>query len=311
MTSNSLICWIVTEGLKGTENQCLGVAEALGVEPVVKQISLKQPWKLLSPYIGFENNYIFNPGFEAPWPDLLITSGRKSIAVARYIKKASKGKTFTAHIQDPRVSPAQFDLVAVPEHDPTRGENVITTLGAPNRITEDKLDDAREAFHQLKEVSKPRVAVLIGGNSKAHTMSTDAMEHLCAQLKSLDAGLMITASRRTGEENQATLKRKLSGSDAYIWNGEGKNPYFALLAWADYILVTEDSVSMTCDAATTGKPVYVIPMEGGAPRLNAFHRNMKAVGITRVFDGNLERWDYEPLRDAQKIAQAIKSYMQG
>lgn len=304
-------CWIITEGLKGTENQCLGVAEALGVIPVVKQMGLKQPWKFLSPYWGFENENTFVPALEPPWPDLLITSGRKSIAAARYIKKASGGKTFTAHIQDPRVAPHQFDLVALPLHDPTRGENVITTTAAPNRITEDKLDDAREAFSQFKDIGKPRIAVLIGGNSKAHKLSESAMRKLCKQLKGLDAGLMITASRRTGAANQKILHDSLSGTDAYIWDGEGENPYFGMLTWADYILVTEDSVSMASDAGTTGKPVYIIKMEGGAPRLNAFHRNMREAGITKIFDGNLEPWRYEPLRDAEKIAKAIKSAMQG
>jgi mitochondrial fission protein ELM1 len=108
------LTWIITEGLAGTENQCLGVAEALGVTPEIKRVSLKQPWKLLSPYLGFEKAASFAPPLCGPWPDLLIASGRKSIAASRYIKKASGGKTFTVQIQDPRISLAHFDLVAVP-----------------------------------------------------------------------------------------------------------------------------------------------------------------------------------------------------
>lgn len=311
MSKNSLTCWVITEGLKGTENQCIGVAEALRLEPRVIQVRLKQPWRSLSPYLGFEHGAIFTPRLEQPWPDILISSGRKAIAVARYIRKASAGRTFCAHLQDPRISPTQFDLVALPAHDPTRGENVITTLGAANRITENVLDDAREEFLQFQDIKKPRVAVLIGGNSKSHALSPDAMENLCEQLKALDAGLMITASRRTGEKNLQILQDRFAGTEAYIWDGAGNNPYFAILAWANYILVTEDSVSMTSDAATTGKPVHIIPMDGGSKRLNRFHDNMSDAGITRIFDGNLYDWEYEPLRDAQKIAQAIKSRMQG
>lgn len=300
-------CWIITEGIKGTENQCLGVADALGLDPVVYQIKLKQPWKSFSPFLGFEFGGIFSPALHPPWPDLLITSGRKSIAAARYIKKQSKGKTFSVHLQDPRISSAAFDLVSVPMHDPARGDNVITTLGAPNRITEEKLEAACRDFPELQKIKQPRIAVLIGGNSKAHTLSAETMHSLCRRLKALDAGLMITASRRTGEENMAILHEAFKDTDAFIWDGQGPNPYFAMLCWADYIMVTEDSVSMTSDAATTGKPVYVIPLDGGGRRINLFHRNMAEAGITRIFFETLEHWHYEPLHDAQKIADTIKN----
>lgn len=88
-------CWIITEGLAGTENQCIGVAEALGVEAEIKRVALRQPWKSLSPWLGFESGSVFEPALSPPWPDLLIASGRKSIAASRFIRKASKGKTFT------------------------------------------------------------------------------------------------------------------------------------------------------------------------------------------------------------------------
>src|SRR5690606_5376455 len=148
MTVNpkSLSCWIITEGMAGTENQCLGVAEAMGVEPVVKRIGLRQPWKTLSPYLGCEIALSFTEKLEAPWPDILLASGRKSIAASRYIKRKSGGRTFSVQIQDPRISPDQFDLVAVPEHDPTRGDNVITTVAAANRLTLQKLEKAKTDF---------------------------------------------------------------------------------------------------------------------------------------------------------------------
>lgn len=304
-------CWIITEGIAGTENQCLGVAEALEIEPVVKQVTLKQPWLSLSPYLGFEQSWSFSEKLAPPWPDILITSGRKSIAAARYIKKASKGETFCVHIQDPRINPKGFDLVAVPEHDPTRGSNVITTRAAPNRLTENKLDDAREKFSFFENIKKPRVAVLIGGNSKAHTLTKDIMTKLVEQLKALDAGLMITASRRTGAENEKILQEAFKDTDAFIWDGTGENPYFGMLAWSEYILVTSDSASMLSDAGTTGKPVYMIELEGGGKRIDLLHKNLKNSNVIKVFDGKLEHWRYEPLRDAEYIANAIRSKLEG
>ena len=303
-------CWIITEGIAGTENQCLGVAEALGVEPTIKRITLRQPWKALSPYLGFEQSGSFSPAFAPPWPDLLIASGRKSIAASRYIKKASRGKTFTVQIQDPRISPRHFDLVAVPAHDPTRGDNVLVTTAAPNRITPKRLNDARGTFQNaLSLLPTPRVAVMIGGNSRAHKMTAEATRKLCGQLLNLDAGLMVTASRRTGEENSAILSENLKGENIYFWDGQGENPYFAFLAFADYIIVTADSVSMLSEAATTGKPVYMIDLEGGTERFDRFHQGLIDKGIVRRFEGALESWTYEPVNDATLIADEIKKHV--
>ncbi len=305
----NMTCWIITEGLVGTENQCVGVAQALGVKTDIKRINLHEPWRTFSPYLGLECAHTFKPQLAPPWPDLLITSGRKAIAAARYIKKASKGKTFTLHIQDPRINPKYFDLVAVPAHDPARGDNVIVTTAAPNKITAQALTDAATYFaNRFSTLPTPRVAVMIGGNSKAHKLTPAIMEHLCTQLKALskDYGPMITTSRRTGAENEALLHQALAGTNAYIWNGEGENPYLGMLALADFLIVTNDSASMLSDAASTGKPVYMVPLEGGGKRLNQLHENLKAYGAVRDFDGTLEHWEYEPLNDAQLIADFVR-----
>ncbi len=304
-------CWVITEGIAGTENQCLGVAEALGITPVVKRISLNAPWNQFSPFLGFEQDWTFDPPLEPPWPDLLIASGRKSIAAARYIKRESGGKTFTVQLQDPRVSPKHFDLVAVPEHDRLRGDNVIVTTATPNRVTPEKLKDAREKFGTLIKIQEPRVAVLIGGNSKTHRLTETAMRKLAFQIRKLDAGLMITASRRTGDENRTILEELLKEADAYIWDGSGENPYFGFLAWADYIIVTSDSASMLSEAATTGKPVYMVQLEGGSPKFDRLYKNLSKAGALRNFEGILKPYSYAPLNDANIIASAIKELYPG
>jgi hypothetical protein len=273
---------------------------------VVKRVGLTGLWKVLSPYLGFECAGTFDPRLEGPWPDLLLASGRKSIAVSRYIKKKSGGKTFTVQIQDPRISPRHFDLVAVPFHDPTRGDNVIVTHAAPNRVTDAKLMKARNDFAPLfAMMPAPHIAVMIGGNSRAHTMSAHNMEKLGAQLAALGGSLMITASRRTSDEQKAAFLKGLGNRAHYFWDGTGENPYFGMLAWANVIMVTADSVSMLGDAATTGKPVYMIAMDGGTSRFDKFHRHLREIGAVRPFMGHIEHWSYEPLRDSALVASEI------
>ncbi len=153
---------------------------------------------------------------------------------------------------------------------------------------------------------QPRVAVLIGGASKAHRMTTEATKTLTDQLLGLKASLMITASRRTGIDNARTLRSTLTGPKNYEWEGEVENPYFALLGFADYIIVTEDSVSMVSEALSTGKPVYIASLEGGAKRLDKFHKLLQEQGYTRPFTGGLETWSYAPLRDTIYVADEIR-----
>lgn len=315
MTKNkkNILTWIVTEGLTGTENQCLGVAEALGLTPAIKRINLNEPWKTLSPYLGFETEKTFSNSadrIEAPWPDLLIASGRKSIAASRFIKSKSGNKTFTVQIQDTRIRRNDFDILAVPEHDPARGPNVFVTTATPNRITPEKLNAAKEKFANVfQPLPSPRIGVLIGGTAGNQILTRDMVMNLSAQLNALahkNYGLMITTSRRTGDENKKILRDALGGPNIYFWNEADENPYFGILAWADALIVTSESMSMVSEAATTGKPVYTVNLNGGKPRHVKMQDNLRKKGIIRNFSGQIDEWTYKPLNDAEAIACEIR-----
>lgn len=314
MTPQKPLVWILTEGLIGTENQCLGVAECLGdIDLEVKRITLKQPWAALSPWLGFEYHRTFLPFLEPPWPDILITSGRKSIAASRFIKKQSKGKTYTIQIQDPRINPRQFDLVALPAHDPTRGQNVIVTAANPNRITPQLLESARKQFEStlgnwLKSKPASRIAILIGGSTKTFTIGETDIHNLIQKIRPLqnDHALMITTSRRTGAENSQHLRTALKHPNVFFWDEQSPNPYHAMLAYADVIMATNDSTSMLSEGATTGKPVYVLPLANLSRRQAILVENIAKEGALRSFDGKIEHWNYAPLADSRKIAAAIR-----
>ena len=298
--------WIVTEGLAGTDNQALGVAEALGLEAELKHVTLKQPWRALSPYLGLEHARIFTPALQAPWPDIALFGGRKSIAAARYIKHQSP-QTLCVFLQDPRIHPSEFDLVIAPAHDDVNGSNVVKTIAAPNRITPALLKQAAEGFPDLNALPAPRIAMMIGGNSKAHRFTEVRARALAEQLKVMDASLMITFSRRTPLACEFIMRDALR--DHFIWDGSGDNPYFAMLALADTLMVTEDSASMLSEAASTGKPTYMIPLAGGGRRIAKMQDTLITHGAVRRFEGVIESWTYTPLRDAALAAEAIRAYM--
>ena len=76
------------------------------------------------------------------------------------------------------------------------------------------------------------------------------------------ATLLVTPSRRTGEVQTAMLQSAFPMPGAYVYDGKGENPYLGLLALADTIIVTDDSVNMMTEACATGKPVYILPLPG-------------------------------------------------
>lgn len=306
--------WIVTDGSTGMENQCLGLAEALGLPATVKRLSIRQPWRRLPPLLWVRPLSAIAPAGDQlapPWPDLLISCGKRSVAPAVAIRRASAGRTFAVHIQDPQVPPHRFDLVIAPEHDRLRGDNVILSKAAIHRVTAEGLSAAAEQVgNRFDHLPRPRVAVLIGGSNGRLRLTPAVTERLSRRLLALTrdhgAGLMVTPSRRTGAENEAVLRRELSEAPALVWDGTGENPYFAFLALADAIVVTGDSVSMVSEACSTGKPVYVADLEGRSRRIEAFLATLRSAGMARTFDGRLETWTYPAPNDTAAAASAVR-----
>ena len=309
-------CWIVTDGVIGLENQALGLAERLPLAPRTFHVSFRQPWQFLAPHsIGHAFAHLTQESdrFEPPWPRLLIGCGRHSIPVSRAVKRASGGHTLTVHCEHPHAPVRWFDAVIAPMHDRLTGSNVFSILGSPNRITPERLAEERADFAPLfSSLRAPRIAVLIGGDSKTHgTLSKLGNDTIAADLLSLSPhhGLMISTSRRTSAALKEGLKHALAGTDAYMWDGSGANPYFGMLAWADGFLVTGDSVNMICEAASTGKPVHVLALPGGRERSRIFHALLRERGITRPFTGRIEEWSYPPLDETARAAGYVKQLL--
>jgi len=306
--------WVVTDGKSGMENQCVGLAEAVGLPFAVKRIDLPAPWRWLSPQIiaaAPERLGARGDRLPPPWPRLLIATGRASVGPAMVIRRRSNGATFAVQIQNPGVAARHFDLIVAPEHDRLTDANVISTVGALHRVTPERLAaEARTFAPALAHLPRPLLAVLVGGNNKSFRFDAAVAARLGEGLASLcersGAGLAVTVSRRTGVEATAALRDRLRNLPAVLWDGTGANPYFGYLGLADAIVVTCDSVSMTSEAAGTGKPVYVFDLPGRRRKFDAFHASLLRRGITRPFAGALEQWTYQPPRDTERVAAEVR-----
>jgi mitochondrial fission protein ELM1 len=308
--------WTLHDGKVGLRAQVTGIAEAVGLPFAEKRLEIRYPWRALPPALWL--NAIHAPGGNGdrllpPWPRLVIAAGGRAAAPALAIRAKADGACVVVMIQDPKIAPRRFDLMVVPEHDRVRGGNVMVSRGAVHAVTSAKL--AAAAAHwapRLDHLPRPRVAVLIGGGNGAYGLSVAAMARLVALLGGLardGAGLMITPSRRTGPEAERILRAGLDGLGAAIWDGTGENPYLGYLGLADHVLVTADSVSMITEASATGKPIHILPLEGGSAKFDRFHQAMATAGVTRPFDGRLTEWRYVPRDDTAAAAARVREIM--
>ena len=310
--------WIITDGSVGMEAQGIAVAEAVGLPFSLRRARvtgvmrfLPAPLQLLLPPGRLLGSVATNEKLEAPWPRLIISIGRRSVPIALAIKRLAAPKAFALHIQNPKVPARLFDLIAAPVHDGFEAPNVITTFGAVHSVTGDRLAEAGKRFApRVKELPHPRITVLLGGESQAFSFPPDHAAALGAKLarvaKESGGALLVTPSRRTHADSVAALSRAIEDVPHLLWDGTGDNPYFAFLALADAIVVTEDSVNMVTEAAGTGKPVYVQKLPGRSNRLARFHRLMRERGATRPFEGRLESWSYVPINDTEMVAASIR-----
>lgn len=310
--------WIVTDGRAGIEAQALGLAEAIArrapVTLTTKRIRLRTPWSWFPP--GFmpatqDALTLDSDPIEPPWPDIFIGCGRASVPFALGMRVWSAAKTFVVQLQDPRVNPREFDVVIPPLHDGLEGQNVLPIVGACNRITPERLDDAVSKYQSvsLEDLPSPRFAALIGGRSKRQDISAERAraisDSLAAVQRETGGSLLVTLSRRTGSAARTQFRTWLAPHCAVFYEDEGANPYPAILGAADHIFVTADSVNMATEAAATGKPVHILAVDGNAGKLTKFHQSLARRGCARPFKGRLETWSYPPLLETDRAAAAV------
>ncbi len=294
--------------------QGLGLAEAVAaLQPahiVEKTVRPRAPWRWLPGHWSPRRleMLVKNPeDFTPPLPDLVIACGRRSIPAALALRRAG---VFTVYVQKPDCPANYFDLIVAPKHDGFSGPNVMQTHGSIHRVTPEKLAVAKAEWQpRLRDFASPRVAVLVGGKSQAYDFTQADARALANRLQALAASgysLLVTTSRRTGTENTAILRAALP--DAFFWSGEadGPNPYFGLLALADHLVVTCDSANMLTEACFTGKPVHIVELPGGKPRLRRFLGGLYAGGFAREFTGpTLDTWTYTPPDDRAAAAAVV------
>jgi len=304
--------WTLTDGHAGNVRQAQALAAALGEPFRAWTLAPRTPWRWFAPRVLPGSANAFGPTFEramqAP-PSLAIGCGRQSALATRLLR--SRGAR-AVQILDPRVDTRHWDLVIAPEHDGLRGDNVITMIGSLHPVDDLWLAAGRHAFPEIGALPGPRTALLVGGAS-AHARFDDATyDTLLRRVEQLarDEGgsVLATTSRRTPPHVGAALRDRLRGIAGLIWTdgADGPNPYAGLLAWADRIVCTADSVNMLSEAAATLAPVFVTGHERVEGRPRRFVDALLRSGRVRSLDdGDIGMFDVTPLRETARVASEV------
>ena len=286
--------WILTSGEAGHRTQARGLALAVAGQAREITVDLRSPWRYLpgdlAPF-ALKGLTRSSDRPAPPWPDLLVSSGRRAAAVAIAIRRASGGKTVAVHVPDPYTNPAAFDLVVCLNHDSVSGPNVLSLSTAVHDLTPAKLDDAAELWRErLRTPGRPLIGVALGGTTHRKSPSLTQMGELFAGLDALrrttGARLAITPSRRTPDEVRALLSTSFDHDpEVFVWDMQGDNPYRGILALSDRLVITSDSVSMVSEALATRASVEVFG-QPDSPRHVQFLDRLIAGGQVRRFTGD-------------------------
>lgn len=308
-------CWAISDGAAGNERQVLALARALKAAPRVMQVSLCQPWAALSPRLtlGAASALRLRDGssIQSPWPDFAIGCGRRAALLTRMLRAWSGGQTQTIQILDPRISSAHFDFVITPQHDAKVGNNVIRTIGALNPVDDEWLAEGRARFAHFADHACPRVGILIGASNRAQRIDDEycdgLLEHCSALHASEGSSFLVTVSRRTPLASSARLRHAFAHLPGLFWAGpeDGENPYAGILAWADRLIVTPDSVNMISEACASGPPVWTYAPQAIVGKLARFHAELIGGGHLRVVGSADSRPATAPLRETAAVAELI------
>ena len=304
---------LLTQGMHGMISQVEGMAKALNTEFNHKIVRLSFPWNFVPPKFTPISEIILKDKTyltENENLDLIISCGRKSVIPSILLKKKNP-KIFTIHIQDPKVSLKNFDIIIAPEHDNLTGENVFNSKGAIHYITESKINRAKP-YLTNKIKSQKIVSLILGGPNKHYSFDEDQLVKIFNEIRSnfISKGyeIIVIPSIRT-PKTIIDLAIKEFGTEGYVANSVDKQAYLSAFALATNIVVTCDSTSMISEAATSGKPIYVAHMKPKRDnyRFKKFFKLFKEIGIIRDLGEKVENWTYDKLNEAERLAVTINN----
>jgi hypothetical protein len=305
----------LTDGHAGNLRQARALAGAIKLPSTDMVLAARMPWRWFAPRRMSGAERAFGDAFAQLLRDpalpqtLVIGCGRQSALATRLLRERG---AHAVQILDPRIRTSHWDVVIAPRHDRLRGDNVIELEGSLNPVQDTWLGASRAAFAAFGQLPQPRTAVLIGGPTSNFRLSARRLDRWLRDIRALiereGGSVLATTSRRTPPAMVARVKKRLRGLPGVVWTGsvDGRNPYAALLGWADRVVCTADSVNMLSESSATRVPVFVAGERSVRGRPRRFVQALLRAGRIRPLDPALAAYDAEPLRETQRVALLLR-----
>ena len=263
--------WLLMGHKAGDNTQVLALAEALGWPFHIKKFVYRR-YELLTnlafgcTLAGVVSNASSSLG--PPWPDLVISAGRRNEPVARWIQRQADKPVRLVHMGRPWAALRRFDLiVTTPQYQLPDSPNLVRNMLPLHRVTQARLAaEAAKWAPKFAHLPRPWVVVLLGGDSGPFVFTPDKGARLGRQInqmaKESGGAVLVSDSARTPAAAFHAFQAELEvPAHVYRWQAsQGDNPYFGYLAVADKIVVTGESMSMLAEAFATGKPLMVFDL---------------------------------------------------
>ncbi len=268
-TVKQLRIWLVIGDKPGDNAQIEIIAETLGMPFEIRRVIPKPEYALGKPAYKISLSHLNaekSDPLEPPWPDLILTIGRRPSMAALWIQAQSNGHSKIILLGRPKRWMERFALIIVPAQYRMPNDPKVLQLDLPlMRSNESAIEAARQIWREtFMTLPRPLTALLIGGQTKPFRFNTqDALGLLeKAQQMAGNGSLYISTSRRTPPAVIEALKNKLpENTTLFCWSPDNsQNPYLGLLGLADRFIVTGDSISMMVEVARLGKPLAIFEL---------------------------------------------------
>jgi hypothetical protein len=283
--------WLLLGEKPGDNAQARVLADALGWPYEVRQLRMRPEWVLGKPPVRATLDHVDlarSDALEPPWPEFLVTVGRRLSSAALWVRARSGGRTRLVLIGKPRRRLGRFDLVVASAQYRVPARRNVVRVGLPlMRIDARAVEEAATAWRpRLSALPRPLTALLVGGPTKPVRFDAGVARDLArrALRAATEGSLYVCTSRRTPAHVADALAAELpAGTPLYRWRPDDPdNPYRALLGLADRFVVTSDSVTMMVELVRLGRALAVYRLPPRRRWLRALTRSRDLDAVVRL-----------------------------
>lgn len=295
------VTWLVLGDKRGDNGQVEAIVNALGWPCIRKYVHMQPQYALGKPRFKASLDHLDlsqSDPLEPPWPDLVITIGRRPSMAALWIKAQSGNKTRIVLIGKPTGKMRDFELVVASAENQLPPLPNFLPITLPLMQVDPQAVAAEAALWQkrLAPYPRPLIGVLVGGETNPFKMTKAVAHRLVAtvkQIRSSGGTAYVTTSRRTNPEVVEILRTDLpKDTPLFCWSVDAQdNPYRALLGSADGFIVTGDSISMMVEVIRLGKPLAIFPLPTGVlGTVDQLRRSFARWLFNPDCNGAFDRW---------------------